>query len=77
MTFGDLNNDLIKKIDRNTSVMISDELSNALFRFSLRCLGSEIAVFFSNTPQYVVENADRQQGARQLFEGHQCGMASY
>ena len=39
-----------------------DELSNALFRLLIRCLGAELAGG-SNTPQQVVENPDSQKGA--------------
>ena len=46
---GGNNFDLIEKIDRNSFVIIFDELSNDYFRFSLRPIGSKIDVFFSNT----------------------------
>ena len=45
--------------------MIFRELSNAVFRFVLRCAGAEIDGGCSNTPppQQVVENPEAQQGA--------------
>ena len=43
--------------------MIFRELSNAVFRFVLRCAGAEIDGGCSNTPHQVVENPEAQQGA--------------
>ena len=45
--------------------MIFRELSNAVFRFVLRCAGAETdgGGGCSNTPRPVVENAEAQQGA--------------
>ena len=43
--------------------MIFRELSNAVFRFVLRCAGAEIYGGCSNIPQQVVENPEAQQGA--------------
>ena len=46
--------------------MIFRELSNAVFRFVLRCLGAEIdggGVQTPPPPQQVVENPEAQQGA--------------
>ena len=51
------------KNDRNDFEMIFLELSNAVFRFVLRCAGAEIDGGCSNTPQQVVENPEAQQGA--------------
>ena len=44
--------------------MIFRELSNAVFRFVLRCVGAEIdGGVFKHPPQQVVENPEAQQGA--------------
>ena len=45
--------------------MIFRELSNAVFRFVLRCAGADIdgGVFKHPSPQQVVENPEAQQGA--------------
>ena len=45
--------------------MIFDELSNAVFRFALRCEGAEIdgGVQTPPPPQQVVENPEAHQGA--------------
>ena len=46
--------------------MIFRELSNAVFRFILRCAGAEIdgwGVFKHPPPQQVVENPEADQGA--------------
>ena len=43
--------------------MISDELSNALLGFSLRCLGAELAGGGGSTPQHAAKNPDSQRGA--------------
>ena len=45
--------------------MIFRELSNAVFRFDLRCAVAEIegGVFKHPPPQQVVENPEAQQGA--------------
>ena len=49
LTFNDRNIELSEKW-LNTFVMISDGLSNALFGFSLRCLGVELAGGFQTDP---------------------------
>ena len=49
MTSAVLNNDLREKFT-NTSVTIFAEFSNALFSFSLPCLGAELAGRGSSTP---------------------------
>ena len=54
------------KNERNDFEMIFRELSNAVFRFVLRCAGVEIDGGCSNTPpppQQVVENPEAHQGA--------------
>ena len=53
------------KNDRYDFEMIFRELSNAVFRFVLRCAGAEIdgGVFKHPPPQQVVENPEAQQGA--------------
>ena len=43
--------------------MIFNELSNAIFRIALRCVGAEIDGGCSKPPQQVVENPEAQQGA--------------
>ena len=64
MTFGDLNINLSENFT-NTFVMISDELSNKLFRFSPHCLGAELVEGGGvkhphPPPQHVVENPHSQ-----------------
>ena len=53
------------KNDRNNFEMIFRELSNAIFRFVLRCAWAEIDGGCSNTPppQQVVENPEAHRGA--------------
>ena len=64
MTSVDLNIDLSLNINRNTSVMISDELSNAFFGFSPRRLGTKLeGEGMFKYSQHVVENPDSQQCA--------------
>ena len=59
MTYGELNVDPSENIDWYTFVMISDELLNALFGFSLRRLGAELERGFSTPPSHqVVENPE-------------------
>ena len=54
VAYGGLNIDFSKKIDQNTFVMLSNQLSNALFGFSLRRLEAELQGRFSTTPHQVV-----------------------
>ena len=54
VAYGGLNIDLSKKSTKNTFVMLSNQLSNALFGFSLRCLEAELQGRFSTTPHQVV-----------------------
>ena len=64
MTSGDLVFGPDLKNDQSTFVMIVNELSNAAYCVSLRCLGAELDGSFSNTsPQQVVEIPEAQQGA--------------
>ena len=65
LTPGYPNFDLSQKNDRNDFEMISRELSNAAFRFSLRRPGAEIMGGGVQTPppQQAVENTEAQQGA--------------
>ena len=49
LTPGDLNFDLSQKMTEMISKMIFRELSNAVFRFVLRCAGAEIDGGCSNT----------------------------
>ena len=64
MTSGDLIIDLRKK-STDTFVVISDELSNALFGFSLRRLEAELQGREAPPPppHQVVENPETRQGA--------------
>ena len=64
MTSGDLNIELSEKLT-NTFVIISYELSNAFFDFSLRRLDVELEGGFSTPPppHQVVENPEARQGA--------------
>ena len=51
------------KNDRYDFEMIFRELSNAVFRFVLRCAGAEIDGGVQTPPHQVVENPEVQQGA--------------
>ena len=66
MTSGDLNIDLReKKTEGITSVIISPELPNAFFGFSLRRLGVELeagGLQHHPPPHQVVENPEAHQG---------------
>ena len=58
----------------NTFVFISYELSNALFRFSLRCLGAELVGCFQTIPPPpACRGKSRQPVGRGLNTGHMQG----
>ena len=66
MTSGDLTFDLTLKMTEVLSIVILDELSNAVRRMSLRSSGAELDGGRKNAPpppKHSMENPDHQHGA--------------
>ena len=69
MTFGDLNITLSEKC-QNSFQIIFDELSNAVFRLALRCLGAELKGGGVETPPRHGEGgAEHRHGAGYIYNG--------